>query len=238
MNFTVGRHELWAQGIDRPKEQPSVPKKLNWDLWLGPAPERPYHPAYHPRTWRGWWDFGCGALGDMGPHLIDPAFWALKLDSPTTVEAESSPVNDETAPQWSIVRFEFPECGDLPPVKLTWCDGGKQPPQKVTSAKRPPSNGTLIIGSRAKVFAPELGARPIIVPNDKSEKIEQPRPFIPVSAGHHDEWLRACKGEGKAGSEFTYASKLTETCLLGNIAIQCGQKIQWDSKAMRVSNCE
>jgi predicted dehydrogenase len=131
-------HAVWPQGIDRPKETPAVPAGLDWNLWIGPAPYRPYHPAYHPTLWRGWWDFGTGALGDMGCHVLDAPYWALKLGYPMSVEASSSifvpdglrwdkPVNTETYPQASIVRYEFPARGEMPPVKLTWYDGGLMP---------------------------------------------------------------------------------------------------------------
>ncbi len=228
---------LWPQGIDRPSETPAVPKELDWDLWIGPAPLRPYHSAYHPMTWRGWWDFGVGALGDMGAHLIDPAYWGLKLTLPTSVEAESSPVNNETAPEWSVIKFEFPAREKLPPVTLTWYDGGKQPAAEITGVKRPPNNGTLLIGSRAKLFAPELGKPPVLVPNEKGEVIEPPKPFLPESPGHHAEWIAACKGAGQTGSDFEYAARLTETCLLGNVALRTGKKIQWDADRMRATNC-
>lgn len=128
---------IWPQGINRPAERPPVPKHVQWDLWLGPAPERPYHPAYHPFRWRGWWDFGTGALGDMGYHILDPIVWALQLSAPTEVEAESSGLHPETAPKWSVIRWTFPARRRpgrdspqdlLPPVQLTWYDGGKLPP--------------------------------------------------------------------------------------------------------------
>ncbi|MFB0524236.1 MAG: Gfo/Idh/MocA family protein, partial [Phycisphaerae bacterium] len=119
----------WPQGVDRPKDTPSVPQSLDWDLWLGPAPWRPYHSAYVPFAWRGWFDFGCGALGDMAVHNADPAFFCLDLDAPTAVEAESSPVNNETFPKWSIITYYFPAKGSRPPVKLVWYDGGKLPPR-------------------------------------------------------------------------------------------------------------
>lgn len=227
----------WPQGIGRPAETPATPDELHWDLWLGPAPERPYHPAYHPVNWRGWWDFGDGALGDMGPHLLDPAVWALELGAPTTIAAESSPVNAETAPEWSIVRFEFPQRGKLPPVRLTWYDGGKQPPDEVTRVRRLPAHGTLLLGSRARLFIPQLGKPPVLVPNDKDDRIEQPQPYLPVSPGHQQQWLLACKGEGQTGSDFTYGANLTEICLLGNIAIRTGKKLAWDAAQMTVTNC-
>src|SRR5262245_9823807 len=138
---------IWPQGIERPKESSAPPDNLHWDLWLGPAPERPYHPDYAPFKWRGWWDFGTGAPGDMGCHNCDAAYWALKLDAPLTVEAESSGVNTETAPKWSIVRSTFPARGNMPPVTMTWYDGGKMPSRDLVDGAELPKNGTIIIGS-------------------------------------------------------------------------------------------
>lgn len=216
---------LWPQGIERPQPPMTAPDHLHWDLWLGPAPERPYHETYHPINWRGYWDFGVGALGDMGPHLIDPAFWSLKLDLPTKIEATCSPVNDETAPEWSIVKYEFPARGDLPPVTLNWYDGGKVPPAETTGSRRPPSNGTLIIGERGKLFAPERGGKPLMIPRNKGDKISLPLETTIGSKSHQAEWLAACKGEGETSSPFSYAARLTEVCLLGNIAIRSGQRV-------------
>ena len=140
-----------------PADRPPVPPSLTWDLWLGPAPERPYHPAYHPFKWRGWWDFGTGALGDMGCHIIDAAFWALDLRDPHTVEAESPPVSEhpETAPAWSIVRYEFPQRGTRPPVKLTWYDGGKLPPLELFDGHTPAkgSSGSIFVGEKGRLLA-------------------------------------------------------------------------------------
>jgi predicted dehydrogenase len=228
---------IWPQGIERPGDEPPVPKYLHWDLWLGSAPPRPYHAAYHPLNWRGWWDFGCGALGDMGPHLIDPAFAALKLTYPETVEAESSPVNDETAPQWSIVRFEFPARGAMPPVQMAWYDGGKQPPQSVTGVRRPPPNGCMLFGERAKLFYADLGGRPILIPNAKGDRVEVPSSSLPVTPSHQQQWIDACKTGGLTSSDFSYGGRLTETCLLGNVAIRTGKRLEWNAETMTVTNC-
>src|SRR5262249_10585232 len=142
------------QGIDRPSDTPDVPSGLHWDLWLGPAPERPYHPAYHPFKWRGFWDFGTGALGDMGCHVIDAAFWALDLRYPDRIEAERPPVNSETAPLWSIVRYRFPARGDQPPVALTWYDGGKLPPLDLFDDFKPSqgSSGSILVGDKGRLL--------------------------------------------------------------------------------------
>lgn len=227
---------IWPQGIERPGKSPPVPEHLDWDAWLGPAPARPYNDVYHPQGWRGWFDFGCGALGDMGPHLLDPVVWALDLDAPTTISAESSEVNEETFPTWSIVRFEF-LAGELKtPLKLVWYDGDKQPPESLTRIQRLPPNGALFIGERAKLFAPLYGGAPTVIPNDKGDSIALPEPYLPKSPGHHREWIGACKQQGATSCGFSYGAKLTEICLLGNIAIRSGKTIEWDHVQMRAIN--
>ena len=153
---------IWPQAIDRPTDHPPVPSSLHWDLWLGPAPERPYHPAYHPFKWRGWWDFGTGALGDMGCHIIDAAFWALELREPRSIEAESPPISPhpETAPAWSIVRYDFEARGSRPPVKLLWYDGGKLPPLELFDGHAPAkdSSGSLFVGEKGRLLVEGQGA--------------------------------------------------------------------------------
>ncbi|MCO6455246.1 MAG: Gfo/Idh/MocA family oxidoreductase [Pirellulaceae bacterium] len=228
---------LWPQGVDRPVEVLPVPDHLDWDLWLGPAPERPYHSIYHPIRWRGWWDFGGGALADMGPHLLDPAYWALELALPERIEARSDPVHDETLPESSQVTFEFAASGRRPAVRVHWYDGGRKPAREVTGTDDPPANGTLLVGTEARLFAPELGGRPLVIPLAGKERPESPPASVPVSPGHHAEWLRACKGGPAAGSEFSYAARLTETCLLGNIAIRTGQTLTWLADSMRFADC-
>lgn len=220
---------FWPQAIaQRPASEP-VPPQLHWDLWLGPAPTRPYAAGYHPTNWRGFWDFGTGALGDRGPHLLDPAFFALELTSPTHIEAESSAVTDESPPEWSIVRFEFPARGQHPPVRVTWYDGGKQPSRDISGVKQQlPDNGTLFIGSLARLFAPELGGNPLLIPNQPAQELPKATVQLPVSKGHYQEWIDACKGEGQVQCDFQYGARLTEACLLGNIALRAGKPIRWD----------
>ena len=227
----------WPQGVDRPVETVPAPSHLHWDLWLGPAPERPYNPAYAPFKWRGWWDFGTGALGDMACHLMDPAFWALKLEYPTSVEAEGEPRKPETAPLWSVIRYEFPRRGKLPAVKLTWYDGGKLPSTDVLEGITLPkgSNGSLFIGSEGKLVV-EHGQEPQLLPEAKYAGYKGPEPFIPRSPGHYLQWIQACKTGGPTGSNFDYASVLTESVLLGNVAFRVGRKIEWDAKRMRARN--
>jgi len=206
----------WPQGVNRPVETPPTPPDLDWDLFIGPAPMRPYHPAYHPFKWRGWWDFGNGALGDIGCHSLDPIFRALKLKYPTSVQAVSTLVNTETYPSGSIVRYEFPARGEMPPVSLTWYDGGLRPMliPELEPGMKMGAGGTLYVGSKGKILNDK------ILPVSLRESYKAPDPYIPSSPGHEAEWILACKGGAPAGSDFEWAGPLTETVLLGNIALR------------------
>jgi predicted dehydrogenase len=224
---------IWPQALSRPTETLPVPSAVNWDLWLGPAPQRPYHPAYLPFNWRGWWDFGTGALGDMACHCWDTAYWALDLGVPETVEAQSEGGNAETYPKWSIIDYQFPARGSRPPVKLTWYDGGKLPTTQV--GKELPKNGSLIIGDKGTIFLRDWNADKFqILPEEKFKDYPQPPQTIARSPGHYKEWIAACKGGPPAMSNFDYAAPLTEAVLLGNVAIRLGRKIEWDTRNMRV----
>jgi predicted dehydrogenase len=228
---------VWPQGIERPKEESIIPDGLDWDLWLGPAPKRPYNDIYHPFNWRGWIDFGTGALGDMACHTMNMAFWALNLRDPVSVEAESSGVNGETFPRWSIVRYEFPQRGDLPPCKMVWYDGGQKPPAELLLGEQMAGSGLLIIGTEGRLYSPgDYGAPFVLLPREKFANYQPPAPTIPRSPGHHQEWINACKGGPPAMSNFDYASALTETALLGNLAIITGERINWDARRMRAVN--
>lgn len=232
---------IWPQAVDRPAEKPQVPKSLHWDLWIGPAPDRPYNPAYHPFKWRGWWDFGTGALGDMGCHIIDAAFWALELGAPRTIEAESPPIQDhpETAPAWSVVRYEFPARGDRPAVKLFWYDGGKFPPAELFENHPPAkgSSGSIFVGEKGRLLAGRGNGRPYrLLPEKDFEGFTPPKPSLPSSPGHHAEWIEACKTGKPTGTSFDYAGPLTELVLLGNVALRAGRPIEWDAQGMRCAN--
>jgi hypothetical protein len=217
-----------------------VPETLNWDLWLGTAPERPYHPAYLPFNWRGWWDFGTGVLGDIGCHQFAAIFRALKLGYPTSVEACSSGVNSETAPLASIVRYEFPARGDMPPVKLTWYDGGLMPPRpaELEDGRRyGGADSNLYVGDKGKM----LGHR--LIPEAKMKEHKKPPRTLPRSPGHHKEWILACKGGPSAGSNFEASGPMAEVVLLGNIAVRMGKqlyeqglKLYYDGPNMRITN--
>jgi len=228
------------RGIDRPKDMPPVPDTLKWDLWLGPAPQRPYHPCYLPFSWRGWWDFGSGVLGDIGCHQFISIFRALKLGYPTSVEACSSGINSETAPLASIVRYDFPAREGMPPVKLTWYDGGLMParPDELEEGLRfGNADDNLFIGDKGKM----LGHR--LLPESRSKEYGRPPKVLSRSPGHHKEWINACKGGEPAGSNFDVAGPLTEVVLLGNVALRMGQqlyekglKLYYDGPNMKVTN--
>jgi predicted dehydrogenase len=227
---------IWPQGIGRPAAEP-VPSTVQWDLWLGPAPERPYSAAYHPFKWRGFWDFGTGALGDMACHIIDPAFWALDLGAPLAVAAEGEPRSAESGPRAEVIRFEFPARGEMPPVTLTWYDGGRKPPAELAEGETLPDNGSLFIGDRGKLLAPHGGGGPQLLPAAQFADFKAPEPSLPRSPGHHAEWILACKTGSPTGTHFGYAGPLTELVLLGIVAFRTGQRIEWDSANMRARNC-
>jgi predicted dehydrogenase len=206
----------WPQGVSRPAEIMPVPASLDWDLFIGPAPMRPFNSSYHPFRWRGWLDFGTGALGDIGCHSFDPVFRALKLRYPTSVQAVSTLVNDESFPLGSMVTYDFPEREGMPALRLTWYDGGLRPPRipGIGRGVQLGAGGTLFIGTRGMI----LNDR--ILPESLSESYQRPEPHIPSSPGHRQEWLIACKGGEPGGSNFDWAGPLTETVLLGNIALR------------------
>jgi len=228
------------RGIDRPKETPPVPETLDWDLWLGPAPQRPYHPCYHPFSWRGWWDFGSGVLGDIGCHQFAAIFRALKLGYPASVEACSSGVNGETAPLASIIRYDFPAREGMPALKLTWYDGGLMParPDELEEGLRfGDADDNLYVGDKGKM----LGHR--LLPEARSKEYGKPPTVLPRSPGHHKEWIQACKGGEPAGSSFDVSGPLTEVVLLGNVALRMGQqlyeqglKLYYDGPNMKITN--
>ena len=235
----------WPQGVDRPIETPDVPKTLDWNLWLGPAPQRPYHPAYLPHKWRGWWDFGTGALGDIGCHAFDPVFRALKLGHPLSVQASSTRVNNETYPLASMVTYEFPARGDLPPTKLVWYDGDLRPPrpEELDDGAEMGTNGHLLIGDKGKILSNRHEYS--LIPKKRNKEYGDPPQKLARSPGHYQEWINACKGGPAAGSNFDWAGPLTETVLLGNIALRpemredlTRQKLLWDGPNLRFTNSD
>jgi len=231
----------WPQGVTAPQGSEPVPENLDWDLWLGPAKWRPYHSAYAPFKWRGWWDFGCGALGDMAVHNADPAFFALDLDAPIAVEAETSEINDDTFPKWNIIHYYFAAKGSRPAVKMTWYDGAKLPPRPadLDEGLRLGSNGILFVGDKGSLLGGSHAGTPRIIPEAKRKEYGKPPKSLPRSPGHHKEWIEACKaGRPKdAKSGFWYAGPFTEALLVGNLAVRLQKRVEWDSKAMRSPNC-
>ena len=238
---------FWAQAIDRPKEAEPVPEGLDWDLWLGPAPERPYNHEYLPFVWRGWTDFGCGALGDMGSYSFDTIFRVLKLEAPTSVEASSTDRYDETYPLASIVRYDFPARGEMPPVKFTWYDGGLKPERPAELEEGRPfkgegeegDEGLLFIGDRGKILCGFNGGHPELIPAARMNSYKQPAKTLPRSPGNEREWLDACKGgKTKPGGNFEFEGMVTETLQLGNVAVMSGQKFSWDRSSMKANNSD
>jgi predicted dehydrogenase len=254
--------EYWPQGVDRSKETPPVPQGLDWDLWLGPAPERPYNPAYLPFKWRGWWDFGTGALGDIGCHAMDPVFRALKLGSPTSVEAASTRVNKETFPLGSMITYHFPARSadiqkhnphvaglsgkgagavEMPPMKLVWYDGGLRPAriEGVPDGIEMGDNGRVIIGDDGVM----LGN--YIYPEKRRHDFYETPRSIPRVKGHAFDWIEACKTGKKSGANFDWAGPLAESVLLGNVPLRVElrqkltqHRLHWDSASLRFTNME
>jgi len=254
--------EYWPQGGPRPADTPPVPATLDWDLWLGPAPQRPYHPAYLPFKWRGWWDFGTGALGDIGCHAMDPVFRALKLGAPLSVQAASTRVNEETYPLGSIVTYHFParpaapqahnrhlaglsgrDAGAIamPPCKLVWYDGGLRPPRPdgLPAGKLLGNSGRLLIGEKGFILGDE------VYPAARAKAVHNLPKTIPRSDDHYQEWIRACKGGKPGGANFEWAGPLAEAVLLGNVALRSQlredltlDKLLWDSANLRFTNLD
>ena len=226
----------FAPGTTRPKDTPPVPKHLHWDLWLGPAPQRPYHPSYLGgcTVWEQWWDFGNGCLGDMGSHLIDLPFWALKLRDPISVEAEGCNRSDECYPQWLIAHFEHPATAERPALRLTWYDGGKKPPSPPGHDLTKWGIGVLFIGDQGQVLADY--SRRYLLPEEKFKDFQM-KPSIPPSLGHYEEWLHGCKNGAPTLCNFDYSGKLIEHNLLGTVAFRVGKKIQWDPALLKATNC-
>jgi predicted dehydrogenase len=231
---------IWPQGLTRPKEVDPVPASLDWNRWLGVAPERPFNKGYLPFNWRGWWDFGCGALGDMACHIMDAAFWALDLKYPTSVEAESEGGNEESAPNSSVITYQFPARGAMPPVTVKWYDGGKLPPRPkgLEEDRKLSKGGQMLIGDDGVIMdTSDYCEGPRLVPEAKMKDFKRPEKTIPrVKGGPHKEWIEGCKGGPMPGSNMEHAGPLTEMVLLGNLAIRLKKKIEWDGPKIHPVN--
>ena len=237
----------WPQGIARPKQIDAIPATLRWDLWLGPAPYRPYagphedlgFKGYAPFAWRGFWDFGTGALGDMACHIANLPYFALELGAPDWVEANAEGRNDETAPKASTIRFGFPAKGSRGPVVLTWYDGGRLPPQALLPGVKLATGGFLLVGDQGgSLYSPtDYGETFELHPRSKFAGYQPPAPTLPRSPGIHEEWLQGILEGRQPMANFEYAAQLTEAMLLGNVALRTGKRIEWDAAAMRVKNC-
>ena len=221
----------WGGG-ERPTETVAVPKELDWDLWLGPAPARPYNPTYLPANWRRWWDFGNGTLGDMGCHYMDLVFWSLGLRHPSTVAAEGPPLNHETAPLGLKAIWEFPARGDKPAVTVTWTDGDRV--ENKFDGHELPGAGVYFIGSEGSMFA-DYGSHRLF-PEEKFKDFKAPEQTIADSIGHHEEWIAACKTGSPTTCNFDYSGALAECVLLGTVAYRVGKKLEWDAEALKAKN--
>jgi len=221
---------------DRPTESQPVPAGLNWDLWLGPAPSRPFHSTYVPGPkWYRWWDFGNGTMSDLGSHWIDLPFWALNLKAPLTVEAKGPPVHAELAPASMQVRYEYGSRGDQPPLSLTWYQGVDKP-ERWTAGEIPRwESGVLFVGDGGMILSDY--SRHALLPEKKFEGFVRPEATIPKSRGHYAEWIHACKTGAPTTCHFQYAGWLTEANHLGNVAFRVGKKLEWNPELMRATNC-
>ncbi|MGY8767169.1 MAG: Gfo/Idh/MocA family protein [Pirellulales bacterium] len=234
---------VWPQGIPVPPEKP-VPKNLHWDLFLGPAKERAFGDGYHPFKWRGWWDFGTGALGDMACHTLNMPYMGLKLRDPTSVDATTAGHDGQTYPKWSVINFEFPEYEGRAALKMVWYDGGKLPSSELTDQvteggkKKLSNSGCLLIGDKGMIYSPnDYGEKYNMLPADKFANYKGPKESIPRSPGHFKEFADAIKGGPEPMSNFpNYAGPLSEVILLGNLSVYAGKKIEWDAKNLVATN--
>jgi len=248
---------IWPQGLERPSETPSLPPTLDWDLFIGPASWRPYHPSYTPWNWRAWWDFGTGALGDMACHIMDPVFMALQLGYPSAVQGSSTQVNTESAPLASTIYYEFPERKKykklkMPPVSLTWYDGGLLPqrPEELKDGQimGDSSGGVIFVGTKGKLMCGCYGRNPILLPDELHQDYKRPDPSMrriseAMNGGHEMDWVRACKetpeNRIETSSCFNYSGPLNEMVVMGNLAVRLQdlkRKLLWDGENMEITN--
>jgi predicted dehydrogenase len=227
---------IWPQGVAAPKDKPAVPKEVNWDAFLGPAADRPYNPAYHPFAWRGWLDFGTGALGDMACHTLNVAYMGLELVDPISAEIvdTSGIVDNASYPAWSVIKLEFGERNGRAPLTLYWYDGGKALPKEkqfsdeLLHGKKRDDSGLLVVGEKGSFYSQNDYGSEYALLGDALKDYQAPKPLYPHSPGHFEEFVQGIHGEGTPVSNFDYAGKLTETVLLGVVALRAGAKIDWD----------
>jgi predicted dehydrogenase len=225
--------QRWNPALNgRPRDTPPVPAGVNWNLWLGPREERPFHPAYFPVAWRDFWAFGGANIEDFGCHDLDSSCWALDLATPTSVEFHpAGPMDEEIAPFGCVGYYQFGARGNRPPVAVTWYDGGLRPPVP-EGASELPGRGVLFIGDQGSLLAGGAGGAGRLFPHTLAESYQKPAPSIPRSKGHHRDWLDACKGGPAASSNFEYGARLTELALLGVLALRTQRRIDWDAEGM------
>lgn len=253
-------HPVYPAGLRRPSDEPAVPYGLDWDLWIGPAPFRAYHPAYHPWIWRSWWDFGSGTVGDMACHALHVFFNALKLETPSRVYASRSTMRGgyfkmfadgreemppliptpETESFSSLVSWEYPERGGLPPLALHWYDGGMRPhrPMEMSPTMPMPSSGLLFVGDKGKMLTGYSGGRIRLLPEQKFRDFAPPAKTLVRSKGHYKEWVEACKGGNAAHCNFAFGGKMNEVAQLGVLAARAARLLEWDAPNMRITNDE
>ena len=220
---------------ERPREETPVPEGLDWDLWIGPAPYRPYNEVYLPGPkWYRWWDFGNGTMSDLGSHWIDLPFWALKLDVPLTIEAGGPPPNPEIAPASMSARYTYGARGELPGLTLTWYQGSERPEIWKEGGIPQWKNGALFIGKKGMLLADY--SKYLLLPEKDFAGFQPPPQVFPKSPGQQEEWVNACKTGERASCDFSYSGRLTEANHLGNVAYRAGRKLEWDSKNLRIAN--
>jgi predicted dehydrogenase len=223
-------------GEEMPSDRPAVPEHLDWNLWLGPAEERPYHPAYHPAGWRAFWGLGSGNFGDMACHILDAPYWGLNLHSPISVEAEGPPSHPHVAPKRMRVRYQFPRAGKEP-LEVLWYDGELSPPESPVEDLDLPNEGALVLGERGYLLHHFRSGRIDVHVSGRDPDFPLPEPSLGVPASHYWEWIEACKGRGRTHSDFSYGAALTETILAGIVAYRVGQRLEWNGPEMRAENC-